>query len=102
MTIKEVTFERVYSSSSIQRVGQFENERLGAMAIIDEGGDVAAAFAEARAVVEQENQRREEAYQEAERKRREEYQVVQERRRAERETARQKPQTTVDGGELPF
>ncbi len=98
--ITSVTYGRLYSSASARRVAQFENERLEATATV-ENGDVAAAFAEARAEVEQENQRREEAYQEAERKRREEYQAEQERQRAEREAARQKTQA-AGIGDLPF
>lgn len=99
--ITQVSYAKLYSSSSIQRVNQFENERLEATATV-ENGDVAAAWDEARAEVEAENQRREEAYQEAQRKRREEYQAEQERRRAEREAARQRPQTAADGEDLPF
>lgn len=74
MTIKEVTFERLYSDANIKRVSRFENERLGATATV-ENGDVAAAWNEVRAEVEAEN--------------------------ARREAARQRLQT-ADGGDLAF
>lgn len=102
--ITSVSFAKLYSSSSIQRVNQFENERLEATAAV-ENGDVAAAWDEARAEVEAENARREAAYQEAEERRREEYQAERARERAEREARRAAyggTQTTADDGDLAF